>query len=334
MNTSGFAKYAAALVALAVCSACGGSTASPSSAAINARYVGKMLYVNGTPVTAARLNPMPRYATIVPDRITNSKHYEYISNNYGTYADIFDYPKSNQQIGSIHRIGGQACTNVLYGYGKQIFWIVQAHGRITEFGVPKKELKRLADSVGMPSSCAMNTQGDIAVGIFGGSGRGDVVIYKNASGSGTIMTTQLNAEYFDGYDNHGNLFADGWNSSDVFQLVELPSGSSKFEPITTSNTVKFPGSLQWDGNYFTVFDQDTSEFYQYTISGTTATLKGTVQLTGASDCSQTWIVKGFVYCADAGNDGGEVFKYPAGGSPIAVFTGNFVLPLGVTAANK
>jgi hypothetical protein len=36
----------------------------------------------------------------------------------------------------------------------------------------------------------------------------------------------------------------------------------------------------------------------------------------------------------AGNDNGEVFKYPAGGSPIAVFTGNFDEPLGVVAAKR
>jgi hypothetical protein len=74
--------------------------------------------------------------------------------------------------------------------------------------------------------------------------------------------------------------------------------------------------------------------YQYTVSGTKATLKGTVTLTGSSDCAQTWIVKGLLYCGDAGNDQGEVFKYPAGGSPIAILTGSFDTPLGVVAAKK
>jgi hypothetical protein len=92
--------------------------------------------------------------------------------------------------------------------------------------------------------------------------------------------------------------------------------------------------VQWDGTYLTVFDQGTSETYQYTVSGTTATLKNTVQFTGTSDCAQTWIVKGLLYCGDAGNDDGEVFKYPAGGSPTATFTGDFDRPLGVTAAKK
>jgi len=336
MKTIGFLRCAGAAVALAVCSACAGAPAGePYSSVLDGpHYKGKTLWVNGMPVTAARLSPLPRYASFVPDRIPTSHIYEYISNNYGTYVDIFDYPKSDREIGSIEHIGGQACTNVLYGYGKGDFWIVQAHGRIVEYRAPRKFVRKLSDAVGMPSSCAMNTRGDLAVGIFGGSGRGDVVVYKSASGSGTVMTTQVDAIFFTGYDDQGDLFADGWNSKDTFQLVELPVGSNSFQPITTSNAVNFPGSLQWDGKYFTVFDQNASAFYRYTISGTTATLKSTVQLTGAADCSQTWIVKGFVYCADAGNDNGEVFKYPAGGAPVAAFTGNFVLPLGVTAVRK
>jgi hypothetical protein len=63
-------------------------------------------------------------------------------------------------------------------------------------------------------------------------------------------------------------------------------------------------------------------------------LKGTVSFSGSNDCAQTWIASGVVYCGDAGNNDGEVFKYPAGGSPIAVFTGNFDEPLGVVAARK
>ena len=98
--------------------------------------------------------------------------------------------------------------------------------------------------------------------------------------------------------------------------------------------MEFPGSVQWDGQYLTVTDQGAELIYQYTISGTNAMLKGTVSLTGSSDCAQTWIATGVVFCADAGNDNGEVFSYPAGGSPIAVFTGNFAEPLGTVAAHR
>jgi hypothetical protein len=350
MNTTGFVKSAGALAALAICSACaalplslskgqGDMTVAPSNAALNGAYIGRTFSVNGRLVTAAHpnLSALPRYATIVPDRHAKSKTFEYIINDYGTYASIFDYPKSDKQIGSITNVGGQGCTNVLYGYGKKTFWIVAGADQITEYKVPQKPIKTLSVSVGNPSSCAMDTSGDLAVGILynvSGPGGGDIVIFPHATGSGTVMTTPLAREYFDGYDNQGNLFFDGFTGAYNFALLELPKGSNKIQTITTSNTVEFPGSVQWDGTYLTVTDQEADAMYQYTVSGTTATLKGTVSLSGSVDCAQTWIATGVVFCADAGDYGAEVFKYPAGGSPIAVFTGNFDLPLGAVAAKK
>jgi hypothetical protein len=339
MNRTGLVKYAGAAVALAVCSACaGGSTVAPSTAAFNATYVGRTLFLNGRPVTAARVSPPPRHAMILPDRRAETKTFVYIINVYGSYASIFDYPKSDKQIGTINNVGGQGCTNVIFGYGKKKFWIVAGARQITEYTVPKTPIKTLSvSSVGGPSSCAMNGSGDLAVGILFGSGSGDIVIFPHAGGSRTVMTTPLSGEYGDGYDPGGDLFADGFSgslSSPKFKLVELPKGREKFRTITTSNPVKSPGSVQWDGKYVTVTDQDTNEMYQYTISGTKATLKGTVHLSGGGSCAQTWIATDVVYCADAANDDGEVFKYPAGGSAIAVLTGDFDFPLGVTAAEK
>ena len=338
MNTLGLMKIASAPIALTILSACaGGSSAPPSSIGRNVQYIGKTLIVNGRPITAARLSPMPRYATIVPNH-HGKKKFEYIFSYYGTYASIFDYPKGTAQIGSIAGDGGQGCTNVLYGYGKKIFWNIGGPTQMTEYKVPDTPIKTLSTSYSFPSSCAMNTSGDLAVGILYGqsySEGGQVLIFKNGSGTPTVYTTPLDEEFFNGYDDKGNLFADGFTGDrSGFALVELPKGSSKFVTIKTSNTVEFPGSVQWDGTYLTVFDQLTNQFYRYTVSGTTATLKNTIQLTGSSDCAQTWIVKGLVYCGDAGNDNGSVFKYPAGGSPIAVFTGNFDTPLGATAAEK
>jgi hypothetical protein len=340
MNTPGLVKYAVALVALTVCAACsGGSAVAPSSAALDVRYIGKTLSVNGRLVTAARANlgAPPRLATLAPAAV-DGRTREYVISYYGTYASIFDYPKSTEQIGTINNVGGQGCSDVLYGYGRKTFWIVAAANQITEYKVREtKPIKTLSVTVGSPSSCAMDTGGNLAVGILYdnyGSGGGDVVIFKKATGTGTVYKTPLSREYFDGYDPNGNLFFDGFTASGQFKLLELAKGSSKVQKITTSNTVEFPGSVQWDGTYLTVTDQDTSEMYQYTVSGTTATLKGTISLSGAGDCAQTWIAKGIVYCGDAQNEDGAAYNYPAGGAAIAVFTGDFDLPLGVVAARK
>jgi hypothetical protein len=338
MNTPGLLKCAGAVVALAIVSACGsGSAVAPSAGTLHTSYVGKTLFVNGRPTTAARLNPLPRYAGLVPDR--RSKKYEYIINDYGSYASMFNYPASTQMVGQINGAGGQGCTNVLYGYGKKIIWNAgRTNDLITEYKVPSnKVLKTLSLPYTFTSSCAMNTSGDLAIGVLLSNSygpAGQLVIFKNATGTPTVYNTPLAREYFDGYDPSGNLFADGFDLNYSFALVELPKGSTKAVTIKTSNSPEFPGSVQWDGTYLSVFDQLTSETYQYTVSGTTATLKNTVQLNGAADCAQTWIVKGLLYCGDAGNDGAEVYNYPAGGSPTATLTGNFDLPLGVTAAKK
>ncbi|MGA2760143.1 MAG: hypothetical protein ABSF08_07505 [Candidatus Cybelea sp.] len=334
MNSTGLLKYAGALLVLAICSACGGQVqgdmaVAPSKAALNTGYGGET-----TAAVSRKFGALTRYPMIVPDRIAKSKYYEYVINDYGSYAGIFDYPKGDAEIGKINDVGGQGCTNVLYGYGKKIFWIVAGADQISEYRVPKKLIKNLSVSAGMPSSCAMDTTGDLAVGILYGSGGGDVVIFKNASGSGSVVTSSLAREYFDGYDAKGNLFFDGFTGGSNFELLEIPAGSNKSETITTSNTVKFPGSVQWDGTYLTVTDQVADAMYQYTINGTKATLKGTVSLADAGDCAQTWIATGVVFCGDAGNGNGEVYKYPAGGSPIAVFTGEFDFPLGTVAAER
>lgn len=347
MKTPGFLKCAGAVVALVTVSACGsalqqaqGGAALPSATALKATYEGRTLFLNGWPVTAARLNPAPRFAQLVPDR-SKAQNFDYIINYYGSYASIFNYPKSTSMTGQINGAGGQGCTNVLYGYGKKIIWNPGRQSTadaIVEYKVPNKMLRALSVPYTYTSSCAMNTSGDLAVGILLGNSEGpggQVVIFKNATGKGTVYNTPLYKEYFDGYDSKGNLFADGFGySSYSFSLVELPKGSSKFVTIKTSNSPEFPGSVQWDGTYLTVFDQDTAETYQYTVSGTTATLKNTVQYSGAGDCAQTWIVKGLLYCGDAGNNGGEVYKYPAGGSPTATLSGSFDVPLGTTAAKN
>lgn len=330
-------KCAGAIIALAILSACAnGSAVAPSTADAGVQYIG----TSEIPIAGAhpKLRALPSYPVIVPAKV-KGKDFEYVFNDYGTYGSMFNYPKSTKAVGYLQGAGGQGCTNVLYGYGSKIIWNAgRTNNLITEYAVPSnKVLKTLSLDYTFTSSCAMNESGDLAVGVLLGNSYGSggqVVIFKGATGSGKAYKTPLNKEYFDGYDPSGNLFADGFDSSYGFGLVELPKGKSQAVRLKTSNSPQFPGSVQWDGTYVTVFDQQTNDVYRYTISGTTATLKNTVQLSGSSDCAQTWIVKGLIYCGDAGNNDGEVFKYPAGGKPIATFSGNFDFPLGVTAATK
>lgn len=119
MNTPGLLKCAGAVVALVIVSACGsGSTVASSAATLNVTYVGRTLFMNGRPVTAARLNPLPRYAELVPDN-SRSRKYEYIFNEYGTYASIFHYPKSTAMIGQITGAGGRGALTLCTAMGRR-----------------------------------------------------------------------------------------------------------------------------------------------------------------------------------------------------------------------
>lgn len=343
MNISSVAKYALIGMAgaglFAGCSSNGGSSLAPTgtspagttSAGMNGHMM-HALTINGVLTTAehpSNLRPSP----VTPDRHHKKKKPdEYITDFNNSAAYEFNYPKSDASIGSISNVSnaqGECTKN-----GKGTFWVTATGSeQIEEFNVggtsPISTLNTSAE--GQPAGCAIDSStGNLAATIIS---NGDVVIFANASGSGTTYSSGLSEAFFATYDSSGNLFVDGFNSAGV-GVAELVKGGSSFKNITPSNTIEFPGNIQWDGKYVTVNDQDTHDIYQYTVSGTSATLEGTVSLTGSSDCDQTWIAKTVVYCPDAGAADGKVYKYPAGGSPIATLTASFSEPIGAVQVIK
>jgi hypothetical protein len=341
MRVSKLATYALGLMAAAMLAACssGGSSVAPSgvgsSAGLPGGHIGRAMMLNGLLVTAAHpaQNARLHQGGAAPDKHKKKKKlYQWGSNFENSTVLQFDYPKGDSSIGSVSASDSQGeCTN---GKAKKTWW-VSASGadEVDEFSYKGgSPIATLDVSEGEPAGCAIDpTTGNLAETILS---NGEVVIFTNASGSGTAYSTPLIEAFFDGYDKNGNLYADGFNGDDEFQLVELPKGSSTFEDISISNSVDFPGAVQWDGTYVTVNDQEAHDIYQYTVSGTTATLEGTVALNGTSDCVQTWIAGSLVFCPDAGNSEGYVFKYPAGGSSIATLTGDWDLPIGFVQVAK
>jgi len=200
-------------------------------------------------------------------------------------------------------------------------------------------LKTVDDSSGYPVGCAVNpANGNLAVfNIFGFSGSGEVLVYAGGSGTPTPQTiTNLYYYYFGGYDNNGNLFADGRDDSGNFTLGEIPAGSNTGHVITvTGGTIYFPGFVQWyaPGNYVAVDDQlcgDTEAacIYWITIAGSTGTITGKATLENYGGGQICDLVQGeiagnkqgflagsdYEYCGYAS---GAVNRwlYPAGGLP-------------------
>jgi hypothetical protein len=275
----------------------------------------------------------PRASSVMPG-ITH-RPYQYISDFGGTILE-FDYPKSEASIGSISvTTPSGECTNALFGTGKGTFWVTTAgshSGGLYEFKVGGTSPIRVftGDFLG----CAIDpATGDLAAT---SENSGGVIIFRHAREKGKLYVSPLSDTESLGYDNKSNLYVDGLYTGGTFGFVELPKGSKSWKTLSTSNSVYSPGAVQFDGKYITVGNGyvDDQSISGYTCSGTTCTLKRTVALSGASDCDQTWIAKGYVICPDAGNNNIEIFKYPAGGAAIATFGGSFSEPLSSVQAEK
>jgi hypothetical protein len=203
----------------------------------------------------------------------------------------------------------------------------------------------LTVSAGDAVSCAVDpTTGNLAVAIIDAN---EVVIFKNGSGSGSVIQDPTSSSFFIAYDNKGNLFVDGLNTSSVM-LFELRKGANTFKTVTLPHSLaaEFPSELYWDGTYMDMEAQSYgaiaapqsgafgSTIYRLAIKHDKAVVEGTVQVTGGG--GSFWVGESRLV-AFAGNGLNEIgiWKYPAGGTSIKTFPiPNADEPLGLTVSLK
>lgn len=161
------------------------------------------------------------------------------------------------------------------------------------------------------------------------NGAGNVLVCKNGEGSPiSRRDAGLGHYYYCGYDNLGNLYVDGTDSTySGFRLAELPKGRSRFKDIALSEVPASPAAIQWDGRYLAV--TDTKQSFEFEIKGARGTEVGTTPLVGSEDVLQFWISGKRVSVADYSADSVGFYHYPAGGSPTKTF-GIPYAPWGVT----
>jgi len=340
MQISNLAKYATgvtvAAALLAGCSSGGSSALSPSTGMQNAVRSGHLqpLRAGGLLLLSEKLPQVkPIQVPMMPDKKHHKKKKsdEYISSFYNSDIFAFDYPKSDASTGTIAGDDPQGeCTRT----GKNTWWQVNSgNDEIDEYKFGgTTPIATLSESTGEAAGCSIDAKtGNLAVSVLPA---GDVVIFTGATGTGTTVADGLLETYFLTYDGSGDLFVDGITESDTAGVAEMAAGSSSFVPVTLSNTLEFPGGMQWDGKYVTLNDQDAHDIYQYTCASDSCSLKGTVALTGSGDCVDTWIAKTIVYCPDAVNQDATVYKYPAGGTAVATLTASWDTPIAAVSVAK
>jgi hypothetical protein len=179
------------------------------------------------------------------------------------------------------------------------------------------------------NGCSVDpTTGDLAV-VSGGEFDPALLIYhyKGLRGWGFARSYKLqsmSSSAFCGYDNHGDLFVDGKNSSDAFVLAELSKDRKTFATISVSQTIEAPGQVQWDGKHMAIGDTGVSPLviYQFDVSGSIATKVGSTTLGGSTMVEQFWIQRGNVIAPDPKRSCGSqtgcvaIYRYPAGGSAV------------------
>jgi hypothetical protein len=207
-----------------------------------------------------------------------------------------------------------------------------AHGGTTPIATLK--------DAGLAEGCSVDPKtGNLAVTNYSATSsspaQGNVAIYKDAKGSPTYHTdSKIYHEFFCGYDNAGNLFVDGYDRRNDFELSEIASGRTFFKNITLNPPMNEPGGVQWDGKHLAVGDltEGSGTIYQFAINGKKGTEVGSTPLNGSSGVEQFWIERANVIGPEyLANDVG-IWAYPAGGSAKKTITGGFDGPLGATVS--
>lgn len=218
-----------------------------------------------------------------------------------------------------------------------------AHGGTTAIGV-------LKDRGYQPYSCSVDpTTGNLAVANYqaGSRGEGGIAIYPHAEGPPKIYgpIKYLPNPVAVGYDNQGNLLIASllaYSSYAYASFALLPKGSQSFIlvnlPSLTTSIFADVTSVQWDGQYWAIADNDSIFRYAITSSGK-STYEGTVRLSGLGyQQGQFWILHGTagsqIVGASWGSNAVSYWHYPAGGSAIDSITTFLNEPYGVTVSPR
>ena len=195
----------------------------------------------------------------------------------------------------------------------------------------KKPIQTLSTSPLGGQGCASDpTTGNLAVALDYGDSYGDLAVYPQAKGTPTLYSNAKMLFNFCGYDDSGNLYADGIFEGVGLGFVELPKGGSGLIKLTLNQSLEAAGAVQWDGRYLAIGDDEVNKIYRFAISGSSGTLEDTVSLGDAQTVMQWWIQGKKVIGADDIPSTVWYWDYPAGGNSIKAITKGVFHPFGAT----
>jgi hypothetical protein len=199
------------------------------------------------------------------------------------------------------------------------------------------------NQVQYPTSVAVDSTtgvlADIHIAQIFTGGPGNVAFYAKGQTKpcATVSGSNFQRIYFGGFDANRNLYIDGQDSSGA-TIVGVISGecsASEIVPLTTKNTILFPGGVKVRSNgQIVIEDQDALALYTYAapVNGSLGSPIETTLMQGIIDPVDFAFTKGEskFWTADVGGLAGVEFAYPTGGPLRKVDTRNqFQEPVGV-----
>ena len=163
---------------------------------------------------------------------------------------------------------------------------------------------------------------------------GGVAIYADAKGTPTLYSdSDLYLVFSVGYDNKGNLFADGETSDGgSFAFAELPRGSSTFVNITLNQTINTPGagSVGRKAHHRRRCHR-RHDLPVKNLPAQVQRLFGSTTLGSSDGVFDSFIDRGTIIGPNVYNANAMFSSYPAGGSPDEALTG-FIDPFGAAVS--
>ncbi|HET6277091.1 MAG TPA: hypothetical protein VFE16_14275 [Candidatus Cybelea sp.] len=206
-------------------------------------------------------------------------------------------------------------------------WVANTNGeQVLEYAHGRTVVKKTLTTPKLyPAGCAVSPTGDLAVSSICSysscRGAGNVLIFHNATGNPQYYTcSSLYDYYFLAYDNQGDLYVDGLTSisNSRFAFCELPSGSGTMSPVSLNVAPLFPGSVQTQGKYVWIGDQDhRGHFvYKYKIAGSSATKVARIDLEKSRYGVGQFTIDGNYLIGPQAKGDAAVWNFPAGGNPV------------------
>jgi hypothetical protein len=319
------------LGAAAILAGCGGTDASPT---------GSLPAAN---VSVPAAFPNRSASWMMPE--TKSTSLLYVSNAGSSDVTIYTYLDGKGLV-LVGQLTGFSFPTGMCTDGAGDVWIPDYDtGKIQEFTHGgASPIFTISERTGHPYDCAIDSNtGSLAVANQQPGNQhaldGQVVVYPKGSHQGRSYAPQHGFGEVDflAYDDKSNLFADGAANDYGNGLFELAKGGTELTPLTISGaTLYSPGAVNWIKPTLLVGDQNLGNrgepgAYKFFISGSTATVVGSLMFAGTQQMYGFWRRAGLIVVPDHLGNVVRIYSL-SDGTLVSKFGTEISLPFGAVVS--